>query len=493
MIRRVFCLLLAILLTVTGCQTAVQREESAGSGQIENQDSAASSIEESNFEEALQPVEGGTLRLAIENPKTLLPWEVTDEATGKMLMLIYSPLMNMAEDGSMQPCLAKSWNWSKEAPEELVVELRSDVTFHNGKQLTAGDVIYSVQKLQSSGNVYSTAVQGIAQVETLDESSVLFRFSAPGRMNEEGLIFPIVPEGYTEKLIPMGTGPFAYKSAESMREMQLKRYEGYFEGAAYITDVTVYFVREKAAVLQCFETTRTNLMQTDYFEWGAYVNQKNLTVHAYDSYEAVYLEFNENSSFGAVYSNREKTAYAVDAVRVLRDAYWGKGEVTETLIRPASWYKEGATKHYGYNAEKAKNMEAKGTSQVRLLYHAQDPVLSTAVETIRQQLEASGLTVTLVTSGSYDIALRRGSMTLMDAAKAMGDTGILSSAATDAQIKAAVVQLDAMMNESLRFYNLFFLTQATVTGYGLHGNMQPSDWNAYGGAENLYSEEAKRS
>ena len=489
MIKRIVCWLMTGIMLAAGLAGCGSKEASPNeqSSLVTEETQQESSVvwQEETAELPQTPITGGELKLAIENPKSLLPWEVTDEATGKMLMLIYSSLMNQKDDGTMLPCLAASKSWSANL-DELTIKLRSDVTFHNGKQLTVQDVVYSIQMLQSSKNVYSDVVKGIAQAEATEEGDLLLRFTAPGRMNEEGLIFPIVPDGYQEALVPMGTGPYAYAGAETMRELQLVRYEEYFGMRPYITDVKVYFVRDIAAVEQCFETSRTNLMQTDYFAWGSYVNQKNLTLHPFESYEAVYLEFNTTGTFGMARSNREKTALAVDAVRVLRDAYWGKGTITETLLRPGSWYKEDVTKTYGYDADKAAEIVTVGSGTVRLLYDEEDPVLSAAAETVKIQLEASGLKVQLKTAGSYDIALRRERMTLTKAAQTVSKQDLLAAAETEDEIRAAAAQLDAYMNEELVVYNLFFMTQAAVTGYGVEGEMTPGDWNVYGGIEELY-------
>ncbi len=501
MIKRLLCWMLICvncMICVSGCQSAEaegEPEDSSIQSEQTVEDLAATDgssqvmLSEKEVEKALKPMEGGELRLAIENPESLLPWDVTDEAAGKMLMLIYSPLMSQKEDGTMLPCLAASKSWSQDQT-ELTIRLREDVTFHNGQQLMAQDVVYSIEKLRSSKNVYSERVSRIAQADVTEEGELLLRFSAPGRMNEEGLIFPVVPDGYEEKLVPMGTGPYAYEAVETMREMQLKRYEDYFDEKPWIEAVKVYFVRDAAAVEQCFETSRTNLMQTDYFFWGTYVNQKNLTTHPFDSYEAVYLEFNTKGTYGSVYSNREKTVLAVDAVRVLRDCYWGKGVVTETLLRPGSWYKEEVTRNFGYDAAKAASMLAVGSSTLRLLYDEKDPVLSLAAETVKMQLEAAGLKVQLKTAGGYDIALRRECMTLMKAAETVSRQDLLAQAKSEDEIRTAAEQLDAAMNEELTVYNLFFLTQATVTGYGIEGELTPGDWNVYSGIEKLYMQTA---
>ena len=198
------------------------------------------------------------------------------------------------------------------------------------------------------------------------------------------------------------------------------------------------------------------------------------------------MEFNQSTILGGSLSNRQKIAYAVDAERVLRDAYWGKGSVTETLLRPGSWYQGHTTKEYGYDAEKAAAMETEGNGKLRLLYTASDPVQAVAAETIRQQLEAVGVYVMPVESGEYDVALRRERVTLLDVAAKMKQENCLAAAVTDAQVMDAVADLDERMMEELPFYTLFFFSQGTVSGYGIKGELTPSDWNVFAGIEDLY-------
>ncbi|MCI8633279.1 MAG: ABC transporter substrate-binding protein [Lachnospiraceae bacterium] len=485
--KRIVCIVWALCLLLAGCSREnTPPAENSVPDQPKQESSGVTEEEEAGQKPALlYPAEGGELRLAIQNPASLLPWQVSDEQTGKLLLLIYSPLMNQSEDGRLQPCLAESWSWSEDQS-QLTIQLRQDVHFHDGQRLTASDVVYSIQQLQSASNVFRSAVSGIAHAEAVDEGCVRLQFAAPGRMQEETLVFPIVPWGYEEALVPVGTGPYQYDQTEPMREMKLKRYEAYFGDKPYITEITVYFVRDGKAVEQCFETTRTNLMQTNHFEWGTYANQKNLTLHRFESYETLYLEFNRQGAFGASLSNRQKVAYAIDASHVLRDAYWGRGNVTETLLRPASWYQGHTTKEYEYDAEKAQSIPAQTTDQIKLLYDSRDLVQTAAAETIREQLTEAGLTVTLTTAGYYDIALKREQMTLVKIAEKLGRAELLQAAFTEEEISSAAAQLDAFMTEELPVYNLFFLTQTSVTGYGIKGMMTPNDWNVFLGIEDLY-------
>ena len=491
-IKRGVILCLTLLLLLNGCAGSQQEEESSGESRNEESSQQGESsggrvtLEQTDSAPVLMyPAEGGTLYLAVKKPSSLLPWEVQDENTGKILMLLYSPLVNMNTEGEAVPCLAESWSFSDDLT-EMTLHLKTDVTFHNGQRFTAVDVVYSVQKLKSADNVFSDTVHGITSATALDESTVLLHFAAPGRTNEEGLVFPIVPDGYQDKMVPMGTGPFRYETETHLRQMEFARFEDYFGSRPYAEKVTVYYVEDEAAIEQCFTTTRTNLLQMDSFSWGNYANRNDWTIHKFESYEALYLEFNQSTILGGSLSNRQKIAYAVDAERVLRDAYWGKGSVTETLLRPGSWYQGHTTKEYGYDAEKAAAMETEGNGKLRLLYTASDPVQTVAAETIRQQLEAVGVYVMPVESGEYDVVLRRERVTLLDVAAKMKQENCLAAAVTDAQVMDAVADLDERMMEELPFYTLFFFSQGTVSGYGIKGELTPSDWNVFAGIEDLY-------
>ena len=49
----------------------------------------------------------------------------------------------------------------------------------------------------------------------------------------------------------MGTGPYAYQSMETRRELHLTRYDGYFGQAPAFNEVTVYFVSNEETISQC--------------------------------------------------------------------------------------------------------------------------------------------------------------------------------------------------------------------------------------------------
>ena len=76
--------------------------------------------------------------------ETLNPYLGVTPIDQSRIQQLYDPLVILNPDFSTSPGLALKWTPNKAAT-EWEVKLRPDVTFHNGKTLTAQDVIYSIR------------------------------------------------------------------------------------------------------------------------------------------------------------------------------------------------------------------------------------------------------------------------------------------------------------------------------------------------------------
>jgi len=141
------------------------------------------------------------------------PAVVTAASSFDLISVVYERLVEFDEAGEPQPMLAESW----ETPDDLtyVFTLRPNVTFHNGKTLTAEDVTFTFDRIRDEATG-SPRVQQFAPVEAIeatDEQTVTFRLSAP-----YGPFLATLASGFTS-IAPnddsidfqsemVGTGPF---------------------------------------------------------------------------------------------------------------------------------------------------------------------------------------------------------------------------------------------------------------------------------------------
>ncbi|HEY0865776.1 MAG TPA: ABC transporter substrate-binding protein, partial [Fimbriimonas sp.] len=81
----------------------------------------------------------------IPNPTTLDPHRVQDGDTIDLIQQVFEGLTTWGTDNSVQPSLAESWDVSPDG-KTYTFHLKKGVKFHNGKEMTADDVKWSIER-----------------------------------------------------------------------------------------------------------------------------------------------------------------------------------------------------------------------------------------------------------------------------------------------------------------------------------------------------------
>lgn len=112
---------------------------------------------------------------------TLDPAIHVDETESLHVMNVYDPLVWPAKGGAPQPHLAESWEVSDDGL-TYTFKLREGVKFHDGTELTAEDVVYSVDRMVSIGRGFSWLwkdVLDVGDTEAVDDYTVAFHLKEP--------------------------------------------------------------------------------------------------------------------------------------------------------------------------------------------------------------------------------------------------------------------------------------------------------------------------
>ena len=101
--------------------------------------------------------------------KSLDPHASNDNPSSNVRVQIYDRLMDLDEDGVPQPMLAESW----ERPDDttIIFHLRKGVKFHNGDEMKASDVKFSLERALTKPEV-SHILAGVNGVEVIDDYTV---------------------------------------------------------------------------------------------------------------------------------------------------------------------------------------------------------------------------------------------------------------------------------------------------------------------------------
>ncbi|NNE44353.1 MAG: ABC transporter substrate-binding protein, partial [Gemmatimonadetes bacterium] len=92
------------------------------------------------------PQYGGNLHLMLESPGTLDPSAVDDVYESCIVNQLYDGLLEFDSNLNAVPCIAQDWSISRDG-RTYEFRLRDDVTFHNGRRVTADDFVYSFTRI----------------------------------------------------------------------------------------------------------------------------------------------------------------------------------------------------------------------------------------------------------------------------------------------------------------------------------------------------------
>ena len=108
---------------------------------------------------------------------TLDPYAHTESFTSSVLHHVYEPLVRRAEDLTIEPALATSWEIVE--PTRWRFTLREGVSFHDGAPFTADDVVASVERLLHPDARARGNISTVTGVEKVDDMTVDFLLDGP--------------------------------------------------------------------------------------------------------------------------------------------------------------------------------------------------------------------------------------------------------------------------------------------------------------------------
>src|SRR5439155_25707096 len=92
-----------------------------------------------------QPRTGGTLRVGILTEPPNMDGFIQLSVIRNQLWLFFDKLIDMDQQGSPQPRLASSWEMGADF-KQLKLNLRQGVQFHTGREMTAEDVKWNLDR-----------------------------------------------------------------------------------------------------------------------------------------------------------------------------------------------------------------------------------------------------------------------------------------------------------------------------------------------------------
>ena len=197
---------------------------------------------------AAKPKRGGDLKVGLTGggpTDTVDPHKGITYLDSSRLQSLYSPLVQLDANAELEYMLAESITPNKDFT-QWTIKLRQGVTFHNGKPLTAQDVIFTLNRIlsnQLSGSIPLGPID-IKNTKAIDAHTVLVAMTKPyssfvTQLAASWVYLYIAPVGFNPAK-PVGTGPFMFKSFSTGQRSVFTRNPHYWRtGLPYADTLTI--------------------------------------------------------------------------------------------------------------------------------------------------------------------------------------------------------------------------------------------------------------
>lgn len=343
-LRLVLVLMLSTILTACGTKESDEHTETSVSSQ-ENTDEITN---------------GGSIVVGITNDlDSLDPHKAVAAGTREVLFNLFEGLVKPDSNGDLLPAVASDYDISKDGM-KYTFTLRDGVKFHNGKTVTADDVVYSIKRCAdfSIEKDKNSALSIISEINIVDEKTVELVLSEPNTELIGYLTCAIIPDDYDEQdTKPVGTGPFRFVSYEALGSLVMEQNPDYYGQKPYLDQVTFKICADTDSA---FMELLAGSM--DIFPYLTQAQASQLTanfkieVGNSNLVQALFLN-NAKAPFDDV-RVRQALCYAIDRQAIIDLVAGGNGTIIGSNMFPnfKKYFAGELAEKYTYDIKKAKDL-----------------------------------------------------------------------------------------------------------------------------------------
>ena len=327
--KKTICLLLAVLLLM-GLAACGEKETAEDTNDIE--------VDETVSGETLTAgaAADNVFSLAVDMSKSLNP--ITTRSTLNQMVdnLVYDRLFDIDENFNVTSRILDDWYYSvsENGNGVWVLTVKEGIKMHDGSDLTANDISYSVQKIFSSGSTYYQKQMGRVYSSTYQGQVYLAGDSNNGLLPQR-LAIPIIKSG-TDSILentPVGSGPYRFSEDLSC----LVKFDDY-ENADQLPLDTIYLQQysDPEELITAYESAVVDLVVNDptsiYNMGYGGKNEKRV----FPTTNMHFICFNSKSDFFQYEPYRNAINWIIDRNTIANDALDGAVTASALCIHPNS-------------------------------------------------------------------------------------------------------------------------------------------------------------
>lgn len=311
------------------------------------------------------PKKGGLLTVGLNTDITTLQFYSTTAMVNAIVFNhVLEPLLAYSKKMEILPVLAERWETSSDY-KTYTFYLMKGKYFHNGKEMEAEDVKYSLETIMDPKTKCPKAslFKEVDRIEIADKYKVVVHFKEPDPGFPHALayiapVMAIIPKGDIEKqggtiTQPVGTGPYKFVEWKADRHVILDKFDNYKtktdaingmggERIAYADRIKFIPIPEESVAIMALLNKEIDFLQiypakyvekyySTYKNQGIVMNQITGLVWT-EIFFGIEQPFTDNVKF------RQACAYAIDTELVVQAAFLGHAEVNPSAIPRSNQY-----------------------------------------------------------------------------------------------------------------------------------------------------------
>lgn len=320
------------------------------------------------------PVADGTYAEGVYGKiSTLNPLYATTPAELSASRLLFSSLFNYDTSGTLNSDIATDYKVDKSG-KVYTVTLREDARWHDGKPVTADDVVFTVGLLKkpSTGSSLTASWQDVS-VKKVSPTKVTFTLPASYAPFPHALTFAILPEhllkdippnmlrehAYSQE--PVGSGPFSYRFLQKVQGddgylvLHMARNDNYYEGAPKLSRMQLHVYEDREALAAGLRNQSINAASGVALSSMALLkDDKRFDTQVYPVNAGVYALFNTTSEYLKDKEIRQALNIGTDVDQALKALPWTPQRISGPFA--ARQIKDDDSKPTTVNVNKAKKM-----------------------------------------------------------------------------------------------------------------------------------------
>jgi peptide/nickel transport system substrate-binding protein/oligopeptide transport system substrate-binding protein len=314
------------------------------------------------------------------DPRSLDPALSTDVPTGRAVAYVFDGLTRFTPDAKVVPGLARAWDVTPDGI-TYTFHLRTGVKFHDGRPLTANNVVASFQRvldpatkggrgwplypIKGAEDYAGGKAKAIAGMAAPNDSTVVITLKEPFSIFPKLLAMPvtsIIPDNpsadFGQK--PIGTGPWQFVEWRHDDYLRFAKNPNYFDGPPKTDSLMARIIPEMSTATAEFQAGNVDVLNVPDEagkSWQADPEKSKLLSSA-PALRFWYVAINTTRGPLSDVRVRQALNYAVDVNTMLSQVMAGRGTVANGVIPPSLGGADPNRKAYAYDVNKAKQLLA---------------------------------------------------------------------------------------------------------------------------------------